>query len=353
MKHKIQLLAAFALLSCLIAGCESATTPPNTTVTPAPSNRTLFAVSEGAFQSNNSQLDAILFQHDSAGYDTLDKSGVLTGMGEGNDILMQGNHAIILDNYANSIYIVDADSLRKLATISMGTDGPNKMALIRPNLLLVTRRNQNSAAIINLITNTIEDTIPLGEPSIAVALMDNKAFITGGTYTSTAHLHVVDLTTLQEISSTVILTDPERAVADSASGQIILGCDGIYDSVAARIYWVNGTTNAIVDSANAINNVSSITFTTGGRVSLIENYTLLALDNVNHVIGSPILSNNLSYYEGYYDATSNAYYLGNPGQGINAFTNNGTIDAYNATTGTLLWSRSAGIAPAHFAFYNP
>jgi hypothetical protein len=353
MKHKLHLLSIAAIISIVFAGCEAATNSVNNPVTPAPSNRTLFAVSEGGYESNNSRLDAILFQHDSAGYDTLDKPGVLTGMGEGNDILFAGNHAIVLDNYANSIYIVDADSLRKLATISMGTDGPNKMALIRPNLLLVTRRNQNSAAIINLITNSIEDTIPLGEPSIAVALMDNKAFITGGTYTSTAHLHVVDLTSLQEISSTVILTDPERAVADSASGQIILGCDGVFQTVAARIYWVNGTTNALVDSANAINDSVGITFTTGGRVSLIENGTLLALDNVNHAIGAPILSNKLSYYEGYYDATSNAYYLGNPGQGIAAFTANGSIDAYNATTGALLWSRPAGIAPAHFAFYNP
>ena len=224
------------------------------------------------------------------------------------------------------------------------------MALIRlePYCLLrvATKRAQ---PIINLTTNTIEDTVPLGEPSIAVALMDNKAFITGGTYNTIGHLHVIDLTTLQQISSTVILTDPERVVADSASGQIILGCDGIYQTVASRIYWVNGTTNALVDSANASNDSVSITFTTGGRVSLIENGTLLALDNVNHAIGAPILSNKISYYEGLYDATSNAYYLGNAG----AFSNNGTIDAYNGTTGALLWSRQAGIAPAHFAFYNP
>ncbi len=49
-------------------------------------------------------------------------------MGEGNDILVAGNRVVVLDNAANSIYIVDADSLRKLATISMGTDGPNKIA---------------------------------------------------------------------------------------------------------------------------------------------------------------------------------------------------------------------------------
>ena len=120
MNHKLHLLSIAALLSIVLAGCESATTSVNNPVTPAPSNRTLFAVSEGAFQSNNSRLDAILFQHDSTGYDTLDKPGVLTGMGEGNDILVAGTRVVVLDNAANSIYIVRwQDSLRKLATISI------------------------------------------------------------------------------------------------------------------------------------------------------------------------------------------------------------------------------------------
>ncbi len=349
MKSKLHFLIIVALLSTTLAACESPSNTPGTPITVVPSTRTLFAVSEGEYTHNNSTLDAVLFRDSSSHYDTIDDHGVVTGMGEGNDILLWGNRVIVLDNYANSIYVVDADSLKKLATISMGTDGPNKMVLIRPNLLLVTRRNQNSAAIINLTTNSIEDTVTLGEPSIAVAVLDNKAFITGGTYNTIGHLHVIDLTSLQQISSTVILTDPERAVADSASGQIILGCDGIYQTVSPRIYWVNATTNALVDSVNALTDSASITFTTGGRVSLIENGTLRSMDNVNHVVGTPILSNATPYYDGYFDATSNAYYLGNPGD----YTNNGTIDAYNASTGALLWSRPAGIAPAHFAFYNP
>jgi hypothetical protein len=347
MKHKLHLLPIVALLSVLLAGCESATTPPANPLTIVPSTRTLFAISEGN-GNKNSTLDAILFHHDSTGYDTIDNHGILIGMSEGNDILINGNRVIVLDNGANSIYIVDADSLKKLATISMGTDGPNKMALISQNLLLVTRRNQTSAAIIDLTANVIVDTIGIGEPSIAVAVLDNKAFITGGTYTSTAHLHVIDLASRQQITSTVILTDPERAVADSSSGQIVLASEGVYQTVAGRIYWVNASTNALVDSANASNDSVAITFTTGGRVSLIENGTLRALDNVNHVIGSTILSNDTSYYEGCYDATSNAYYLGNAG----AYSNNGTIATYNGTSGAFLWSRSAGIAPAHFAFYH-
>ncbi len=348
MKHKLHLLFFASLLAFIYSGCESPTNSTPNTITVVPSSRTLFVVNEGEFQSNNSSLTAILFHHDSTEYDTTDDPKVLGGWGEGNDILLSGNHAIILDNYANSIYILNADSLKLLATISLGTDGPNKMALIGPNMLLVTRRNQTSAAVINLSTNTVIDTIGLGEPSIAVAVLDNKAFITGGTYNSTGHLHVIDIATLQQISSMPILTDPERAVADSASGQIILGCDGIYQSVSARVYWVNATSNVLVDSANASNDSVSITFTTGGRVSLIENGTLRALDNVNHAIGEPLLSSATSYYEGYFDATSNAYYLGNAGN----FSNAGTIDAYSGTSGAFLWSRPAGIAPGHFAFYH-
>jgi outer membrane protein assembly factor BamB len=351
MKHKFHIISLTAVAALMIAGCESPTNPPSNIITVAPSP-TLFVVNEGFFGHNNSSLDAMLFKTDSGKTDTISDHNVLSGMGEGNDILLNGNRAIILDNGANSIYILDVDSLKKLATIPMGIDGPNKMALIGTSLLLVTRRNQTSAAIIDLTANAVVDTIGIGEPSIAVAVLDNKAFITSGNYNAPGHLHVIDLASRKQIASSVILSDPERAVADSSSGQIVLGSDGIYQTVAPRIYWVNASTNALVDSVNAMNDSVSITFTTGGRVSLIENGTLRALDDVNHTIGAPILSNSLSYYEGYYDAASNAYYLGNPGQGQAAFTGNGTIDAYNASTGALLWSRSAGIAPAHFAFYH-
>ncbi len=348
MKHKLHLLFVTALIACMIAGCESSTTPPNTVIKIAPSTRTLFAISEGD-GSNSSALDAILFHHDSTGYDTIDDQGIISGMGEGNDILINGNRVIVLDNGANSIYIVDADSLKKLATISMAMDGPNKMAFIGSNLLLVTRRNQTSVAIIDLATNTMTDTIGIGEPSIAVAVLDNKAFITSGVYNGADHLHVIDLNSRKEIASSLLLSGAERAVADSASGQIVLVSDGAYPAtVAPRIYWVNASSNTIVDSASAIDKNAQITLTTGGRVSLIENGVLHTLDNVNHAIGAPILSSSTVYYEGLYDSTSNAYYLGNAGD----YSSPGTIDAYNAATGALLWSRPAGIAPAHFAFYH-
>jgi hypothetical protein len=348
MKHKLHVIPFSALLALMLAGCESSTTPPNTIFKVEPSTRTLFVISEGD-GSNSSTLDAILFHHDSTGYDTIDDHNVLTGMGEGNDILINGNRAIILDNGANSIYIVDADSLKKLTTIPMGMDGPNKMALIGANLLLVTRRGQTSAAIIDLTQNKIVDTIGIGEPSIAVAVLDNKAFITGGVYNGVDHLHVIDLNSRKEIASSPLLSGAERAVTDSASGQIVLVSDGVYPAVVApRIYWVNATSNVLVDSAGAVDKNAMITLTTGGRVSLIENGTLRALDNANHAIGAPILSTSTSYYEGLYDSTSNAYYLGNAGD----YSSNGTIDAYNASTGALLWSRPAGIAPAHFAFYH-
>ncbi|HET6401019.1 MAG TPA: hypothetical protein VFH95_06420 [Candidatus Kapabacteria bacterium] len=347
MKHKHYLFPVVALL--MLSACETATTPPNNPITVVPSTRTLFLANEGSYGSNNSSLDAILFHHDSTGYDTILNHGVLTGMGEANDILIAGNRVIVLDEYSNAIHIVDADSLRPEAVIPMGTDGPNKMALIGPNLLMVTRRNQTSAAIIDLTSNTIVDTIGLGEPSIAVAVLNNKAFLTGGTYGGTGHLHVIDLSTRHQIASNTLLSGPERAVADSTSGQIVIASDGIYQTVAGRIYWVNATTNALVDSANAVNDSATITFTTGGRVSLIENGTLLALDNVNHSIGAPILlSSKTVYFEGYYDAATNAYYMGNAGNFVNA----GTLDAYNASTAALEWSRPTGIAPGHFAFYH-
>ena len=102
MKHKFHIISLTAVAALMIAGCESPTNPPSNIITVAPSP-TLFVVNEGFFGHNNSSLDAMLFKTDSGKTDTISDHNVLSGMGEGNDILLNGNRAIILDNGANSI----------------------------------------------------------------------------------------------------------------------------------------------------------------------------------------------------------------------------------------------------------
>ncbi|HWF43535.1 MAG TPA: DUF5074 domain-containing protein [Candidatus Kapabacteria bacterium] len=348
MINRILFLLFGALALCSLVSCESTVTPsvpPFDSTVVHSTDRVLFILNEGDYTHANSSLDALIFRTQPT-VDTAVRHNILTHLGEGNDILTAGNRVYVLDEGSNQLIVVDADSLKAIATIPFGTDGPNKMALIGNNRLLVTRRNVTSAAIIDLTTNTISDSIPLGEGSIAVAVMNNRAFISGGIYGGMGHVHIIDPVTHRETNTFVVLDGPERVEADSATNQIIIGCDGVYDSIAPRIYWVD--TGKVIASVNVGGVESQITFTTGDKRSLILDGVPEILDMTAHSVGAPIVGTSKAYYEGYFDQLTNQYFLG-----VSDFTSGtGAIDVWNASSHQIMFSTLTGIAPAHFAFYH-
>ncbi len=348
MTHKLSL--GFLLgLGLSLASCKSSTAPPETdpisggndilvagthalvlasgsntlylvdlSQMPA-SDRAFLMLSEGNFGKTNSTLDAVLLPLN------------------GTDTILQPN-------------IIPDSTQRILAGISMGLDAPNKMALIAPNSLLVTRRNTTSAAIVDLNSSKITDSIPLGGVSIAVAVLNNKAYVTtgvtedGGPY----HLSIVDLAT-NKVTTTIPLPEsPEQALPDSATGYVIIGTSGDGSTTSGELYFVNATTDIITDSLTPGTPADDPELTTGGKHFIIIGANVYPLTVPSHVLASPIISGATTYYKGMYDAASDALYLGNAGD----YANPGTVDVYSASSGTLLWSRPAGIIPGHFAFYH-
>lgn len=339
-------LALFCIF--MLASCESSTTPPSKPITVVPSDRTLFVLNEGQFLHSNSSLDAILFHHDSTKIDTIDNSSVLNKMGEGNDLIVIGHRAIIVDNSSNVINILDADSLRQVATIPMGLDAPNQIAVINSTTLLVTRRNTTSAAIVDLTTNAITDSIKLGEVSIAAAVLNGKAYITtsAAQYSGPYHLQIVNLSTHAVTKTMELPQSPEQAIADSANNDVIIGTSPI-DTVHSPIfYFISASTDNVLDSLTTPKGDPEIT--RGSKHFIVNGNVIFPLSGPTHTMPAPLLTAATWYYKGMYDATTDALYLGNAGD----YQSPGNIDVYSAATGKLLWTRPAGIAPAHFAFYH-
>ncbi len=353
MKHKLHLLPIACLLTFMFAACESSTNPPGNTITVAPSPA-LFVVNEGNFTHNNSSLDVVLFKADSiksGQTDTILDHNVISGMGEGNDVLISGNHLLVLDFGSNTLQVMDADSLKSLATISFGQDAPNKMALISSNLLIVTRRTTNSAAIVDLTKNAIVDTVPIGGASIAVAVLNNKAYITSGDseYTGPFQLNVVNLSTYQVEKTIPLPQSPEQAIADSANGDVIIGTATDYASVGPKFYFVNTSSDAITDSLSAGNVNDDAELTTGGKHFIVLNQYVYPLSGPTHILPNPLINAGKTlFYKGFYNAAANDLYLGE----YNFNIANGKVDVFDGTTGAAKWSFITGIGPAHFAFYH-
>ncbi len=355
----------------MLASCETATTPPSTPVTDttivSSHDRALFVVNEGDFA--NGSLDVVLFHHvvsihDSASksdttttIDTIFHQGVLKNLGLGNDVLVNGNRAYVLDNGLAQIDVVDADSLKSLTAIPFGASNqPNKMALIGPNLLLVTQRAATSAAIVDLSKDAIVDTIGIGEPSYAVAVLGGKAYVTSGdsSYAGPFQLNIIDLASRKVTAVLPLTGSPEQAIADSTTGQVIIGSAGDYAQQKPRLYYVRPSVDAIADSlVFGADGKTDGELIAGPQPMIIisgNSYDVFKLDETNHQLGADLIHNSPHFYKGFYDATGNELYFG-----VYDFSSGGgKVDVYDGTTGTYRWSFSdpAGIAPAHFAFYH-
>jgi hypothetical protein len=72
-----------------------------------------------------------------------------------------------------------------------------------------------------------------------------------------------------------------------------------------------------------------------------------SIDLEEHKLGSTVLDADGSYYKGYFDEKTGELYLGTMG-----FSTAGKLDIFDGVSGTFRSSVSAGIAPAHFAFYH-
>lgn len=286
------------------------------------SDRELLTVNEGDFQKSNSTVDAILFH----------KSGTNT------DTIMESN-------------LLPDSSARLVATISMGTGGPNKMAIIGPNMLLVTRRNTTSAAIVDLSKNQIVDSVVIGEPSVAVAVLNNKAYITSGGYTPPGHLNILNLSSMKIIRSVWLRNTPEQCVVDSVNNQVLIGTVGNYDTinpVNPMIYYVNSASDNVADSLVVGNSESDGEITIGSKHFLIINGDVYPLGAPSHTLPNPLINSASLFYKGFYDPEANELYLGE----YNFGGAGGKVDVFNGSTGAQKWSFTTGIAPGHFAFYH-
>lgn len=345
MKHLKHVLLIGALVS--LASCESSTTPPvgsSSNLTVGPNDRALFIASEG-IHSGTSSLDVVIYRQNG---DVVRDSDILTGLGEANDVAISGNRVYVLDNGKSAINVLNADSVKPISTIQLGSSAPNKMALIDGNRAIVTSRAENHADIVDLTSGQITETIELGESSVEVVVMANKAYITGEGGSSN-DLFIYDIPSRIIVSRIALLDAPEMAVADAGHSTILIGSFGVWGTTPGRVYWLSTVTGQLVDSVNMTDPSGGFSIAGGvGKQFLFANDTVWQFDNVAHKLAKSFVTPGQVYYKGYYDAVKDELYLGHA-----SFSGaDETVDVYDPNSGTKKRSILAGIAPAHFAFYH-
>ncbi len=348
MTYRFHVLLLLLATVGALASCES-----TTGTTPAPfdstivntGDRALFIVDEGHFQSNNSSMDAIVFRTTTA-VDTVSHKDVLTGLGEGNDIWLVGNRAYILDN-GGQIVIANADSLKKIGSIPLGITQPDKMALIGAGRFVVTERSGSSAKVVDVNAAKIVDSLPVADGSVCVGVLAGKVFITSEPSTSRGSMSVFDANSKALINTISLDANPEDLVVDSVHNQIIVGCSGDYNMVAPSAAFIDASNLAVKKKITLGAVGDQFAFVLGPQLYVLVSSAALVVDLSTYANAAVPIPGGNSYYNGIYDAKTNALYLGRTN-----YTSAGTVDVFDATSMKIRWSFKTGIAPAHFAFYH-
>jgi hypothetical protein len=348
---KAKILYAFCAIAAACAGCESSTAPP-TPLAFSGGNDVLIAGSKAIVLASGSNSLYVLDLSDISASDR-----ALVVVNEGNfgksnstvDVVLFHKNGQSVDTIVERNFFPDS-SQRLIATIPMGLDAPNKMALISPTRLLVTRRNTTSAAIVDLTTNQIVDSVRLGEPSIAVAVMNNTAYITSSaqSYAGPFHVNVVNLPSLTTTARYTMNGSGEQAVADTVNNDVIIAAPGDYASYRPSYYFIDPAAKVISDSVILDDSTQSPDLTDGHQKYTIIGASIYAPFSPPKSLGAPIFTGSNPFYKGFYDATAVALYLGR----YDFTSSSGKVDVYNASTGAYEWSFTTGIAPGHFAFYH-
>lgn len=360
-------LSVLLYLAVALAACESdpiiAPIHKDTTIV-TQDTRALYVLNEGAYGANNASLDVLLITRhqtiiDSTNrkdtivtFDTLYQKNRIPALGDvGNDLkLINGKLYAVLNN-SNEIVVVDPANAGELSRIAFGAgSGPNKIANIGGGKALVTQLYNIELELVDMSSNTRVGTVNINRKSNDLGVLNNKAFISADSQS----IVVLDLATNAIDSVITVPYSPQQIVVDSINNQIIVACQGDFNDPSGKSYlvYINALTNEITKTEQVGLGVYAIGRLIPGPVGKLFMLTSGEVKSINlatrTIATAPVLTSPKQYYGGGYDVQTNTLYLGDAA----GFTGTGAVDAYNASTGALLKSYEAGIAPAHFAFYR-
>jgi DNA-binding beta-propeller fold protein YncE len=360
-KLSVLLYLAFALASC---ESDPIIAPPhNDTTIVTNDTRAMYVLNEGGFGKSNSSLDVLLINRtvtiiDSTNrqdtiitFDTLYQKDRIADLGDvGNDLKLINGKLYVVLNGSNQIVVVDPSNATEVTRINFPIgSSSNKIANIGGGKALVTQLYGSEVSIIDLTTNTVAGSMAINRSSVDIGVLDNKAFISADSQS----ILVWDLTSNSLDTIIDVRYAPQQIYVDSLNHQIIVACEGNFADPSSNSYlvYINAMTGAIANTEQ----VGAGPYAIGrliagptGKLFMLVGGQVKSIDLATRTISQTPISSSKFYYGGAYDAVSGGLYLGDPAN----FSNAGTIDVYNVSTGALVKSYEAGIAPAHFAFYR-
>jgi hypothetical protein len=183
------------------------------------------------------------------------------------------NAYIVTDN-ANTINVVNRYTFKKVGSITTGLDTPRYIAFLNGKGYVTNwgdpyDTTDDYIAIVNLETNTVEGSIPVGEGPERILIHNDKIFVSHkGGYNSNNIISVINATT-KAVETITVNDNPDEIIIDNAGNLVVL-------SEGATLYDTNwnyiGQTNGAITKINVANNsiISTLTMDSGFNPSLMD-----------------------------------------------------------------------------------
>ena len=355
MKFKF-FVPALLLIITLAASCKD--DDPKIVAPPATIGRAVFVVNEGSFGSGNSSISMIDLLSNNMYQDVFQTvNGFPLGDVAQSMSIHNGKGYIVVNN-SQKIEVINSLTLESNATIT-GFQSPRHL-IAKGTKGYVSDWFSNRVAVVDLNTNTIINSIAVGNGPEQLLIAGNRLFVTNvGGFGTDSTVSVIDLQT-ETVEATLISGINPNSLQLDANGKLWILCGGSTgpDFIGGTADDIGGSLRKIDPSTLATE--STFDFLPSEHPSKLqisnsgaELFFLKGSDGYTGTImkmnisgGLPVqpLVNRSFYGLGIDKTTGNIY-----GGYVPGFTSNGYVLRYNSSA-ALIDSMQAGIAPSGFCF---
>ncbi len=333
-----------------------------------------YLLNEGMMGSNNATLDFYDYNTNKLIHNIFEarNPNETMGLGDtGNDLELYNGRLYAVINGSSYLEVIDATRAKHIAKIAI----PNpRYVAFNGDFAYVTSYSTASSpydggdgspagfvAKVDLNTLKVVDQCTVGRQPDELAVVGNKLYVANsGGYADPDYettVSVIDLTTFSEIKRIEVAPNLYRVRPDG-KGKLYVSSRGDYLMNPAATFVIDTTTDAVsptpIESENitlAGDNIYAISVTYDAEWNPTNAY--LTYNITTDRMGSSFITDStdteiVSPYGIAIEPTTGEIFVTDA---VDYFSD-GKLNCYSSA-GTLKWSVTAGVSPAHFAFFTP
>jgi len=313
-----------------------------------------FITNEGPFNNGTGTItfvdtDGTIVQNAYKSVNNEDLGNIVQSITLANDI------AYIVVNNSNKIVVVNRYTLEKIAEIKgEGISNP-RYIVAQGNIGYVSNwgdafnATDDFISVIDLISNEVKKTIPVGEGPEEMLIENSRLFINlQGGYNQNNQVAVVDTNNASLLTNITVGEVPNSILADGV-GNVWVLCEGkpawTLDETAGKLYKISATTNATsFINFNETDHPNLLAFDSGSLF-----YNLNGKVYKMDATASQLPTQEVNGWDGFYyymTASNGEIFATDAGN----YSSEGSLKVYDISSGSLLETNVTGIIPGDIAF---